>query len=417
MRTAQTTIVPTVDDPQAIRPFEVQFLQNDLDDLRQRVTATRFPEKETVDDNSQGIPLKTVKAIAKYWANDYDFGKLQRKLNAYPQFVTEIGGLDIHFIHVRAKERNALPIIITHGWPGSVLHQMKIICALANPTSYGGKAEDAFDVIIPSIPGFGFSGKPNATGWNPTRIASAWIELMKRLGYDRFVAQGGDWGALITEQIGVLAPPELIGLHTNMPAAVPAYIDRAAAFGEALPSEIPSEERQAYEDLAFVYKRVYYAHYMASRPQTLAALADSPVGMAAFMADFDARGLELIQRAFDGVEEGISRDDLLDNFSLFWLTNTAVSAGRIYWENKLPYFSPKGIEVPVAVSVFPDELYRCPKSWAEVAYPNLIHYNKLEKGGHFPAWEQPEIFVDELRNALRKLRTTKRSHENYSITI
>jgi pimeloyl-ACP methyl ester carboxylesterase len=404
METSTATLEGVVSG-ELIHPFQFTFPQADLDDLNRRILATRWSEKETVDDFSQGTPLATLQAIASYWATSYDWRKIEAKINALPQFVTNIDGVDIHFIHVRSKNPNALPIIITHGWPASITHNLKIIGPLTDPEAFGGMAEEAFDVVLPSMPGYGFSGKPTRTGWGPERIASAWIMLMKRLGYNKFVAQGGDWGALITEQMAVQAAPELIGIHTNMPGAVPPELDGAAFTGVPAPSGLSEEEKYAYEQLVFVYRHVvYYAFYMAARPQTLAALADSPIGMAAFLIDFDPRGFELIARAFAGQNESLTRDDILDNITLFWLTNTAVSAARLYRENKLAYFAPKGITIPVAVSVFPDELYLAPRSWAEKAYPNLIHYNKLNKGGHFPAWEQPELFVNEMRAAFSSLR-------------
>ena len=399
-----TAPLEEVGSNELIRPFQFSFPQADLDDLNRRILATRWSEKETVDDFSQGTPLAILQALAGYWATNYDWRKIEAKINTFPQFVTNIDGLDIHFIHVRSKKTNALPIIITHGWPASITHNLKIIGPLTNPEAFGGTAEEAFDVVFPSMPGYGFSGKPTSTGWGPERIAKAWVVLMKRLGYNKFVAQGGDWGALITEQMAVQASPELMGIHTNMPAAVPPELNEAAFTGVLTPSWLSEEEKQAYEQLVFVYQHVYYASYMASRPQTLAAFADSPIGMAAFLIDFDTRGLELISRAFAGQKESLTRDDILDNITLYWLTNTAVSAARLYRENKLTYFSPKGITIPVAVSVFPDELYLAPRSWVTKAYPNLIYYNKPDKGGHFPAWEQPELFVNEMRAAFSSLR-------------
>jgi pimeloyl-ACP methyl ester carboxylesterase len=389
---------------EAIRPFQVNIPEADLDDLRRRLAATRLPERETVTDFSQGVPLNTVRQILDYWTTRYDWRKVEAKLNAYPNFLTEIDGLDVHFIHIRSKHENALPLIVTHGWPGSIVEQLKIIEPLTDPTAHGGSAEDAFHIVIPSMPGYGFSGKPAATGWGPERIASAWIELMQRLGYDRFVAQGGDWGAVVTDMIGVAAPPELLGIHTNMPGAIPAEIDQASFAGAPAPAGLSAEELSSYEQLVFFYKHVYYAFEMATRPQTLIALADSPIGLATFLLDHDARSLEMIARSFDGTEEGLTPEDFLDNVTLFWLTNTGVSSARLYWENKLAFFSPKGVKVPVAVSVFPDELYDTPRSWAERAYPNLIHYNKLAKGGHFAAWEQPKLLTDELRAGFRSLR-------------
>jgi pimeloyl-ACP methyl ester carboxylesterase len=396
-------------DKTALRPFRVNVPEAELAELRRRISATRFPERETVADFSQGVPLATIQKLARYWATEYDWRKVEARLNAVPHFITEVDGLDIHFIHVRSKHEQAMPLIVTHGWPGSILHNLKIIEPLINPTAHGGSASDAFHLVIPSIPGFGYSAKPTSPGWDPPTIARAWELLMKRLGYTRYVAQGGDWGSLITEQMGVQAPSGLIGIHTNMPGAVPAEVDAAALAGAPPPSGLSPEEKHAYDELLFVYKHVHYAFYMASRPQTLTGLSDSPVGLATFLIDFDARGLQLIARVFDGQPEAVTRDDVLDSITLFWLTNTVVSAARLYWENKLAYFRVKNISIPVAVSVFPDELYPCPHSWAERAYPKLIHYNKVVKGGHFPAWEQPNLFSQELRAGFRSLRASERS--------
>ena len=389
---------------ETIRPFHVQFPEADLVDLRRRLAATRLPDKEVVADYSQGVPLKTIEQVLRYWQTDYDWRKAEARLNSYPQFITEIDGLDIHFIHVRSKHEDAMPLIVTHGWPGSIVEQLKIIEPLTNPTAHGGKASDAFHIVIPSMPGYGFSAKPTSVGWGPERIATAWTTLMRRLGYKKFVAQGGDWGAVITDLIGVQTPPELLGIHTNVPGAIPAEIDGAAFGGAPAPAGLSAEEKSTYDQLVFFYKHVYYAFWMGSRPQTGAAFADSPIGLATFLLDHDGRSLELIARSFDGVKEGLTRDDVLDNVTLFWLTNTGVSSFRLYWENKLPFFSPKGVKVPVAVSVFPDELYATPRAWAERAYPNLIYYNKNPKGGHFAAWEQPEFLVHDLREGFRSLR-------------
>ncbi len=392
-------------DDKAIRPFHFTASKEAVADMRKRIAATRWPEKETVTDKSQGVQLATIQALAKYWATDYDWRKCEAKLKALPQFITTIDGVDIHFIHVRSKEKNALPMIITHGWPGSIIEQLKIIDPLANPTAHGGKAEDAFDVVIPSLPGYGFSGKPTTTGWDPIRIARAWIVLMKRLGYTRFVAQGGDWGNAVTEQMALLGAPELIGIHTNMPATVPPDIDKAAFAGAPAPSSLSSDEKHAYDQLAFFYKQgLGYANEMANRPQSIYGIGDSPVGMAAWMIDHDADSYALIARVFDGKPEGLTRDDILDNATLYWLTNTTVSSARLYWESKLAFFAPKGIAIPVAVTAFPNELYQAPRSWTEKAYPKLIHYNRVAKGGHFAAWEQPEVFVDEMRAGFKSLR-------------
>src|SRR5687768_17994411 len=393
----------------AIRPFRVNVPQARLDDLRRRIAATQWPEKETVSDESQGVPLATMRELAQYWAREYDWRKCEARLNMLPQFITEIDGLDIHFIHVRSRHANALPLVVNHGWPGSVIEQLKIIDPLVNPTAHGAGASDAFDVVIPSMPGYGFSGKPTGIGWGPERMARAWDVLMKRLGYTRYVAQGGDWGSVVVDYMGVQAPKGLLAIHTNMPGVVPPAIDAAAFAGAPVPAGLSADERHAYEQLAAFYKKVYYAVIMGTRPQTLTALADSPVGLATFMIDHDERSLELISRSFSGVSEGLSPDDVLDNITLFWLTNTGVSAARLYWEynvsDKLSFFSPKGVKLPVAVSAFPDELTQAPRSWAEQAYPNLIHYNRLPKGGHFAAWEQPEAFVNELRVGFKSLRS------------
>lgn len=393
-----------IETREAIRPFTIKVPEEALADLRQRLAHTRLPDRETVGDYSQGVPLKTIEQVLHYWQTSYDWRKIEARLNAVPNFITEIDGLDIHFLHARSKHADALPLIVTHGWPGSVVEQLKIVEPLTDPTAHGGSPADAFHVVIPSMPGYGFSGKPTATGWGPERIAGAWITLMRRLGYEYFVAQGGDWGSVVTDLMGVQAPPELLGIHTNMPGVVPEDINQASFSGAVAPSTLSNEERSAYDQLVFVYKHVYYAFYMGSRPQTLAGLADSPIGLATFLLDHDARSLELIARTFDGQAEGISPNDVLDNVTLFWLTNTAVSASRLYWENKLPFFTTKGVEVPVAVSVFPDELYQTPRTWAERAYPNLVRYNKVEKGGHFAAWEQPELFTKELRAGFSSLR-------------
>ena len=390
----------------AIRPFTYHASQVELDDLRRRILAARLPEKEPVSDFSQGVPLATVQKLARYWATEYDWRKVEARLNAVPNFIAEIDGLDIHFVHVRSKHENALPVIISHGWPGSIIEQLKLIEPLTNPTAHGGSTSDAFHVVVPSMPGYGFSGKPTSTGWGPERIARAWDVLMKRLGYTRYAAQGGDWGAVVVDLMGVQAPQGLLGIHTNMPNVIPPAIDAAALAGAPVPAGLSADEKHAYEQLAAFYKDVYYAFFMGTRPQTLTALADSPVGLATFMIDHDARSLELIARSFNGDQEGLTRDDVLDNITLFWLTNTGVSAARLYWENKLGFFSPKGVKIPVAASAFPDELYQAPRSWAQQAYPKLIHYNKLDKGGHFAAWEQPKLLTEELRTGFRPLRNS-----------
>jgi pimeloyl-ACP methyl ester carboxylesterase len=389
-----------------IKPFKVHFPDSALADLHRRVAATRWPSKELVADATQGVQLATMKKLGDYWVKHHDWRKVEARLNAWPQFVTEIDGLDIHFIHVRSKHPGALPVIITHGWPGSVIEQLKVIGPLTDPTAHGGKAEDAFDVVVPSLPGHGFSGKPTATGWTPQRIATAWTELMKRLGYQHFVAQGGDWGDAVSEQMAVQAPPELLAIHTNMPATIPDDIAKALAAGGPAPAGLSADEKNAYDQLDTFYKHgLGYAQEMANRPQTLYALEDSPIGLAAWMLDHDARSYALITRVFDGQSEGLTRDDILDNITLYWLTETAVSSARLYWENSLAFFAPKNLTIPVAVSVFPDEIYAAPQSWAEKAFPKLIHYNRLSKGGHFAAWEQTDVFVDELRASFKPVRT------------
>ncbi|HEU4934155.1 MAG TPA: epoxide hydrolase [Pyrinomonadaceae bacterium] len=405
-QTNATQATEMAPDKTAIRPFQVSFPDEELADLRRRIKATRWPEKETVTDSTQGVQLATIQKLANYWETDYDWRKIEARLNSYPHFITEIDGLDIHFIHVRSKHENALPIIVTHGWPGSVIEQIKIIDPLTDPTAHGGRAEDAFDVVIPSMPGYGFSGKPSSPGWDPVRIASAWNVLMKRLGYTRYVAQGGDWGAIIVDQMGVQAPPELIGIHTNMGGAIPPEVEGAAFTGAQPPSGLAADEKEAFDRLAFFYKYgLGYAMEMGHRPQTLYGIADSPVALAAWIIDHDIWSYHLITRVFDGGTEGLTRDDILDNITLYWLTNTGVSSARLYWENKIPsFFGPKNVAIPVAVSAFPDDIDVPTKGWAEKAYPKLIFYKKHEKGGHFAAWEQPEFITADLREAFKTLR-------------
>jgi pimeloyl-ACP methyl ester carboxylesterase len=395
---------------EAVRPFRINIPEEQLVDLRRRVKATRWPDKETVTDPSQGVQLATIQQLARYWATDHDWRKIEAKLNAWPQFITEIDGLDIHFIHVRSKHENALPMIVTHGWPGSIIEQLKIIDPLTNPTAHGGSASDAFDLVIPSLPGYGFSGKPTAPGWTPVSIARAWATLMQRLGYKRYVAQGGDWGNAVSEVMALQQPPGLLGIHTNMAATVPPDVSKALSVGGPPPAGLSADEKHAWDQLDDFYRHgLGYAQEMSNRPQTLYGIADSPVGLAAWMLDHDIRSYGMISRAFDGKPEGLTRGDVLDNVTLYWLTNTAISSARLYWDTARistggGFFDVRGVKIPVAVSAFPDEIYAAPRSWAERAYPKLIYYNKLDKGGHFAAWEQPQLFSGEMRAAFKSLR-------------
>ncbi len=398
------------DQHSTIRSFQFTAPEEALANLRSRIAATRWPDRETVNDASQGVQLATMRELVRYWGTDFDWRKVEARLNAMPQFITEINGLDIHYIHVRSKHENALPMIVTHGWPGSIIEQLKIIEPLTNPTAHGGNASDAFDLVIPSLPGYGFSGKPTGPGWTPDRIARAWATLMQRLGYTRYVAQGGDWGNAVSEVMAQQQPPGLLGIHTNMPATVPANISKAIAFHEAPPSGLTADERNAFDQLVDFYgKGLGYALEMSNRPQTLYGIVDSPAGLAAWMIDHDIRSYLMIARAFSGKTEGLTPDDVLENVTLYWLTKTAISSARLYWDTTQVstgggFFDVRGIKIPVAVSVFPDEIYAAPQSWAEAAYPKLIHYNKLDKGGHFAAWEQPQLFVEEMRASFRSLR-------------
>jgi pimeloyl-ACP methyl ester carboxylesterase len=397
--------VETGSNKTAIRPLAVSFPETELTELRRRIKATRWPERETVTDATQGVQLATTQKLAQYWSTEYDWRKCEAKLKALPNFITEIDGLDIHFIHVRSKHENALPLIVTHGWPGSVIEQLKIIAPLTDPTAHGGSPADAFHLVIPSMPGYGFSGKPTGAGWGPERIARAWPALMKRLGYQKFVAQGGDWGAIIADLMGRDAPPGLLGIHTNMACAIPPDIDAAAFTGAPPPADLSADEREAFDRIAFFYKHgLGYALEMGHRPQTLYGIADSPVGLAAWILDHDIWSYKLIARVFDGQSEGLTRDDILDNITFYWLTNTGVSSARLYWENKLAFFAPKGVAIPTVVSVFPDEISPAPRSWVEKAYPKLIYYQRHPKGAHFAAWEQPQAIVEDLRAGFGPLR-------------
>jgi pimeloyl-ACP methyl ester carboxylesterase len=393
----------------AILPFAVKFPESDIADLRARIVATRLPEKEPVTDASQGVQLATMDALVRYWGTGYDFGRVEARLNSLPQFTTEIDGLDIHFIHVRSAHENALPLLLIHGWPGSVIEFLNVVGPLTDPTSHGGTAADAFDVVIPSLPGYGFSGKPDTTGWGPDHIARAFDTLMNRLGYERYVAQGGDWGAIIVDLMGVQAPPGLLGIHTNMPGILPGEINDLFGPGSAAPppSTLSAEEQRAYDQVSVVYTTgIGYGVEMGMHPQTLYGIADSPAGLASWILDHDAKSYADIKRAFvDGSPVGnLTRDEVLDNITLTWLTNTGISSARLYHENPYGFFAVKGVSVPVAVSVFPRELYQAPRSWTELAYSNLVYFNEVEEGNHFAAWQEPQLFSEEVRAGLRTLR-------------
>ena len=389
----------------SIRPFSFHASEEDLSDLKWRIARTRWPSRELVDDATQGVQLATIEKLADYWLNQHDWRKVEARINSLPNFITNIDGVDIHFIHVKSKHANALPVIVTHGWPGSVIEQLKIIEPLTDPTAFGGTEGDAFDVVIPSMPGYGFSGKPTEVGWGPERIAKAWDVLMKRLGYEKYVAQGGDWGALITDFLGRDAPQGLLGIHSNMAGAIPKEINGAALAGAPAPAGLSQEEKAAYDHVAFFYAHgLGYAMEMGNRPQTLYGIEDSPIGLAAWIIDHDIWTYKQIARVFDGESLGFTRDEILDNITLYWLTRTAVSSARLYWENKFAFFEPKGVKVPVVVSAFPEEIAPIPRSWAEKAYPQLIYYQRHPEGAHFAAWEQTDALVADMREGFRSLR-------------
>ncbi|WP_338028037.1 alpha/beta fold hydrolase [Croceibacterium selenioxidans] len=399
---AEEALIGRTADADSIRPFRAQFSDESLDDLRRRIRATNWPERET--DPTQGVHLATIQKLADYWANHHDWRRAEAQINAYPNFITNIDGVDIHFIQVKSKHPNALPVIVTHGWPGSIIEQLKIIGPLTDPTAHGGTPADAFDVVIPSLPGYGFSGKPAVNGWDPQHIARAWAVLMQRLGYDRYVAQGGDWGNAVTEQMALQQPPGLLAIHTNMPATVPPDIAPLIPGGPE-PAGLNAEEKHAWDQLVDFYSNgLGYAQEMAGRPQTLYALADSPVGLAAWIIDHDIQSYNLISRVFDGASEGLTRDDIVDNITLYWLTNTAVSSARLYRESKLPFFAPKGVPLPTGVSAFREEIYQAPESWTRKAYPHLVFYRRHDKGTHFAAWEQPQALSQDLRETFKSVR-------------
>lgn len=396
------SVLAQAQSSKTIKPFKANIPAAAISDLKSRVMATRWPSKETVNDQTQGVRLDQIQALVKYWGTKYDWRKAEAKLNALPQFTTNIDGIDVHFIHVKSSHPNALPIVMIHGWPGSVFELIKTIAPLTDPVAFGGKPEDAFDVVIPSMPGYGFSGKPVGTGWDADRMGRAFSELMNRLGYKKYLAAGGDWGSVVADKMAAQKPEGLIGIHVNMPATVPPGVAKALNNGEPAPAGLSEKENAAFESLKYLYTRgAGYAGMMVTRPQTLGyGLADSPVALASFFLD------KMNEWTYSGgnAEKSLTKDEILDDISLYWLTNTGTSSAQLYWENNANNFNAVDISIPAAITVFPGEIYRAPKSWAEKSYHNLIYFNEVSKGGHFAQWEEPQLFAEELRAAFKSLR-------------